>query len=562
MSDLSTTMKDIWEGAAKGEVPLVLAAFINNAASACFEEIEQRLRINCNISHPETLRRKLMQAREDVRTTTKDDGGSSRSAILLVQILDRWRHLLEQLKSEGPSNLCNAKARTFQWQLQLTVRKSPESAAMDEECHTVLLQTIAQCIQYGGHCTSIVRQGSPVFPEVGYYLTHTDDKSNTLRCSYGLQLLLDSYKGYLFTLKPPVVTSSCRLQALKFAQEVISSVQAALDDSTMPCRCPGTLASHLESLHRDLKAFLHTKLFDFYFQSPWVCGAHVLEMLDALFYYGLRLFSYRNIVGSVVHMYNVLRQFTDTESIPLLDGLSTTFSEIVFPGGRPFRNFKASYMRYMGGRLRFHSSSSTHRSGCHSMAIPAHAAKTTAGFGTREEAIKDPRFDYRKISLLYHIKDTGYHPDLETWKRVLNLGNSGAESRFPKVIHSHSCSHHLEQDPSLSSHRHRLHSLRRAIFSVDFSGPFPIAKIDLFKVYLSCARIVSTISDKFHGEDSRPGQYCLCSVEALLMAADQSKDNEHKLQPLGCKELVEVCRGALVDVLKGEILEQYFWKHV
>jgi hypothetical protein len=30
-------------------------------------------------------------------------------------------------------------------------------------------------------------------------------------------------------------------------------------------------------------------------------------MLESLFYYGLRLFSYRHYVGSVMHVYHILR---------------------------------------------------------------------------------------------------------------------------------------------------------------------------------------------------------------------------------------------------------------
>ncbi|KAL9129553.1 MAG: hypothetical protein Q9217_002009 [Psora testacea] len=557
MDDLLAATKAIWEQAARGQVPLVMAAFINNAAFASFEEIEQRLKSTCSISNPEILRQKVIEARQDIGSLGSNNCGSSYPAATLVEILDNCWRLLSKLKSEGPSNRCKANARLSQSTSHLIIRQSPESTAIDETCHTVMLQDISHQIQVGSLCTGIIRLGSPVFPEVGYYLTHANDDSNSLRCSFGLQLLLNSYKGYLFALKPAPAPSGCRLQALKFAQDAIPSIRAVLDDSTLPCRCPGTLACQLENLRVDFKAFLEARMFDFYFQSPWVCGSHILEMLDAIFYYGLRLFSYRNFVGSVVHMYNVLRQFNDIEPIPLLDSLCTTFGEILFPGGRPCRNFKTCYMRYMGGRLRFHSK---HKSGCHAIAIPANAAKAAAGFGTRKEAVKDARFDSRKTSVLFHIKDKGYHLDHSTWDRVGNLKDPSSR----KAMNPRSCTHHFhtENDPSSCSPHHRLHSLQEGILTADFSGPFPAVKVNLFKVYLSCSRIVSIISDKYHGEDARPGQYCLCSVDALLVAADRCKDNECRLQQLGCKELVATCRDAIGDVGKGEVLEQYLWKHV
>ena len=281
-------------------------------------------------------------------------------------------------------------------------------------------------------------------------------------------------------------------------------------------------------------------------------------MLDALFYYGLRLFHYRNYVGSILHMYNVLRQFTGIVAIPLLDQLCVTFDHVLFPGGRPNRNFKACYMRYLGGRLRFHSSTSAHKSGCHSFIIPPHAARAAAGFGTHKEANKDPKFDYRRLSLLVHMKEKGYHLDLNTWNRVHETNLDGAD----QDTRSHCHHHHIKHDSSSCSTYYRLQSLRKAIIKADSSGPFPVAKIKLFDVYRCCARIVSVISDKFHGKDSRPGQYCLCSVDALLTAADRCQQNEHKLQPLGCKQLVEVCQDALVEILGGKVLGQYLWEHV
>ncbi|KAL9099637.1 MAG: hypothetical protein Q9163_004889 [Psora crenata] len=568
MNDLLAATRDVWQQVANGEVPLVVGAFISNAAFAVFEEIEQRLKATSNIWNPAILREKFVRATQVLVSPGSDDGGPSFAALQLVESLDRcWRALL-QLKSDGPSKHSLEEKRTVPAPSHLIIRQGPGSKALDDNCQSVLLHSIAQHIQTSAVRTSMIYLGSPVFPEVGYYLTHPnhDDDNNSLRCSYGLHFLLSTYKDYLFARQPTPAPSSCRLQALQFAQDAIPSIRAVLDDVTMPCRCPGTLAYHLENLHQDFTAFLQARMFDFYSQSPWVCGSQILEMLDALFYYGLRLFSYRNLVGSVVHIYNVLRQFTDMDSIPLLDHLCSSFGEILFPGGRPCRRFKACYVRYMGGRLHFHSRSSAHKSGCHSMAVPAHAARVAAGFGTRKEAVKDPRFDSRKISLLYHIKGTGYHVDSPTRKRVRGLSDEGEKSSKPKAAKAQSCSHpsHGDHHPSspCSRHQHLLSSLQKEVVQAEFRGAFPVARVNLFQVYLSCIRIVSTMSDQYHGESARPGQYCLCSADALLAAADRCRDDENPLQPLGCTELVRICRNAICEALKGETVEQFLWGHV
>ena len=186
--------------------------------------------------------------------------------------------------------------------------KEPIQRLRTTNVFSVMLYNIGTLLQAHHQQNTIIRIGTPVYPEVGYFLAHgeKDSDNNGLRSSCGLQLLLESYKSYIFTAGPTYAASSCRLQALKFAQEARISIRAVLDDSTMPCRCPGTLAYHLENLDQDFKGFLETRVFDFYFQSPWVSGSHVLEMLEALFYHGLRLFSYRNYVGALLHAYNVL----------------------------------------------------------------------------------------------------------------------------------------------------------------------------------------------------------------------------------------------------------------
>jgi hypothetical protein len=63
-----------------------------------------------------------------------------------------------------------------------------------------------------------------------------------------LHVFLESDKSYLFAVHLPSACSGCRLQALRLAQEAAPCIQSVLNDSTMPCRCPNTLAFHLENV--------------------------------------------------------------------------------------------------------------------------------------------------------------------------------------------------------------------------------------------------------------------------------------------------------------------------
>ena len=557
MKDLLEAVASAWEQAAHGESSIMVATLITNIVYAAFEGVESRLKMLNNTSDPAALRDRFNSLAQSMGLA-KGEEVDSNPVIheLLESLLVSWQQLLE-IKGEGPTKQHQKGPSSSQLPSQLVLRQGPNSGTTDDECLMVMLQNIVQHIQSSYLGNNILRLGTPVYSEIGYFLTHESTNLNGLRCSYGLRMLLTSYKSYLFALKNTDGSSNCRLQALKFVQEVLPSISAVLDDSTMPCRCHGTLAYHLQNLREDFQGFLGVNRFDFYFQSPWVCGCHMLEMSEALFYYGLRLFSYRNYVGSVIHVYNVLKQFTGLESIPLLEESCRAFCDVLFPGGRPERNFKACYIRFMGGRLRFNSHASDHKSGCHSMAIPAHTAKATAGFGAQRQ-VTDPRFEYRKISCLYHIKERGYHLDEATWNRVCNLGHADEDGK-QKSQKRRACTHHT--DTFSCSPQHRLQSLQKAVLT-EFTNPFPTAKINFLQVYLACVHIIAKISDRYHGDGERPGQHCLCFVDPILSAGDRCRGYGHGFQAFGCKDLVRICRGAMVETLGTRCVEEFLWKGI
>lgn len=401
-----------------------------------------------------------------------------------------------------------------------------------------------------------------VYFEVDYFLTHDerDSDNNELRSSFELQLLLESYKSYLFAADSAYIAFNCCLQTLRFAQKANTSIIVVLDDSTMSCKCFNILTFHLKNLHKNFTIFLKVRVFDFYFQSLWVFESHILKMIKTLFYYDLRLFNYRNYVDVLLHAYNVLRQFIEFSSISLLKTLCNKLADIAFFDERSTRNFKSCYVRFIDDRLRFNSHTSDHKD-CHSMIISSHVVKVTVEFELRKNA-HDLRFDYRKISLFHHIKERDYHLDNVTWDRVYNLNNTTSESEacHKKATKTRSCSHHshVSNDLTFCSFIRRLQALRTALLA-DFIDSVSIAELNLLEIYLACVRIISLISDRYHDDKARLGQNCLCFVDALLAAADRCKDGEWRGQVFGCRELVEICR-EVIGGLGGREVEEFLWK--
>ena len=563
MHDLLTTTQHVWAQAAKGGISIVVAAFIAHSAFAEFEEVKNRFRMSCEVSDPGISRSKYLQMERDLGPLGPqmvDENDLESPTNQMVEALREYWLLLIQLKLEGPKN-SSVRPRSH-----FTLQQSSDSGSKDKECLTIVLKDIGQHIQSGVLHNSIIRVGSPVYPEVGFFLTRGENECNSLRCSFGLQLLLHSYRSYLFSLPFPV-PAACRLQALKFAQEASTSVRTVLDDSLMPCRCcPNGLTPHLDNLQSDIQSFIQTKIFDLYFQSPWVSGSHLLEMLDRLFCHGLRLFNYGSYIAAILHAYNVLRQFTDIQPLLLFDSLiDSSLSSIVFPGGLPCRNFKACYTRSIGGRLRFdsHKYKGCHKSGTHSMAIPAHAAKATAELSIQKcEPSADHRFDIEKISLVHYIKHHSYHPTKANWKRVYDLGNTEQQCQLDLKISKGDgkgvCSHHSGSNDHSLCPAHRLQHLQKALY-IEFTGNFPIAKINFFAIYLICVRVIRAINDKYHN-DAEPGLKCLCFVDEILRAGDLRREDEK--QPLAFKKAVESSRDVMTMELAGTELEEFFWKEI
>lgn len=551
MDDLLLAAKKIWERAGKGDPPLIVAAFTTNVAFARLKGVEQRLKLLYDGSNLERLRTKLMRMQLMPIGLKGSDVDVDSPTIQTIENLQQPWHLLLDLKDGvGAAKLddqtCTSKPPNILLQLGQDFGKA------DENSLKVLLDNIVQHLQ--SVPTELIRAGSPLCVDIANFLMPEENDVNGLGCTLGLRMLLDTYKSFTLGCQGVDAPPNCRLQALKFAQEALPSIGTVLSDSSMPCRCNETLAFHLEILELELKDFLQKKCFDLYFQSPWVSGSHILEMHDILYYYGLRLFSYRQYVGTVLHMYHVLREVIGFTSIPLLEQLRDTFNDVLFPGGRPSRNFNACCIRYMGGRLKFKHDASDHKSGSHHMVIPAHSAKTSDGSGLRKEA-NDTRFDYCKISLFYHIKEKGYHVDEGLWSRIHALADPRALGKDHK---RHACGHNSPKQETMSNSCHQLSHLQEAVLA-DFAGPFPKARVNFFKIYISCAQIISIISDKGHGDQER-GQNCLCFLETLLQAADRYKANEHRWQPFGCKGLVHTCKKAMSAVLGERSVDDFLWK--
>ncbi len=97
--------------------------------------------------------------------------------------------------------------------------------------------------------TSVVRNGTPVYADVGYLLTRANEQTISWSAVLGLRTLVYGYRAYLQSTEFVKSVSKCRISALRMAKQASSHVSSILKDTTcFPCRCTQTFAFHLQHL--------------------------------------------------------------------------------------------------------------------------------------------------------------------------------------------------------------------------------------------------------------------------------------------------------------------------
>lgn len=425
-----------------------------------------------------------------------------------------------------------------------------------------LITNILQLVESQAVAPSIVQNCALLCGDLDSLVQCQENKPAELRLTLGLTLLSGSNIDYFTNASGPKNPPSCRVIALRLAQQATNMVHQVLKDKTcFPCRCTQTIAFHLQNLAADLSGYTSYKCWDLFFQSPWVAGSHILEMLDLCQYYGMRLFHYRHYIGSVLHSYNVLQQLAGIDEIPLLEWLCDHYQGTFFPGGRPSSSFRACWTRYIGARLRFkkgHRSSNSRDSWC--MAIPAHAAQKAAGLGIS----RDPKDD-KGESLLFKIKQQQY---------VISDEQRTTIHRDPtaSVINSRCAnkSSRSETKNEQNSEETQLPSLLRyteTLFTPTPDNLIPEARLNHFAVFATCIRIISTLSDATHTDSKdQKGMNCICFANAILNGGDRVVQARKLGRSTGScwtkderEGVLKMTSEALDNEVRGRRVEEWMW---
>ncbi|KAI9673146.1 MAG: hypothetical protein M1817_003008 [Caeruleum heppii] len=541
------TTNEIWEEVGSRSTSIVFAAFATNAAFKTLETIECRLCAISGASDPRSLQMRYDQLHPKTVETLPD---GLHQASIIDELQQPWAALCEFGTRPAESGLIQPKLQRV---TDYVHPRHDDCAEEDRACLCALLENMRRLIVPSDQKLGIVaRQGTPLYEDVRR-LGLGQREATGIRCAFGLRLLLSTCQCHTWTRETGPTRTNCRVEALRFAEEAILSIRDVLEDGSMPCRCCRTLAFYLEFVKQDLESFTKETIFDLFSQAPWVAGSQMLEMLEATFYYGLKLCSYRHYVGAVLHAYNVMVTFGHIKAVPVLERVATALQEVIFCGMRPVRNYHSCFIRFMGGKLHFHTGSraSVGPGGRQSWRLELPRNGEDKGSGLRRE-LNDMRFKYEKVSLLHHIKGHKYAPCEAVWAQLHRRSQRTGEDKA-KVGHGRQ---RISGSLCPSSPHERLGKMLDGARG-EFQGDFPTAKINLFRVYLACVEIVRAINARTdHGDGDG---LCLCFADTLLRAADDYQGRRRGAQRFGERGLREACRQAFERALGSRPLSDFLW---
>ncbi|KIX06544.1 uncharacterized protein Z518_04520 [Rhinocladiella mackenziei CBS 650.93] len=602
---ISSSVEHCWHLAGKGNLSFTVASFVTNVAFASLRQVGIEL-----LGRDENLALSVLHQmfcsfnRSGTVEAPSPNGNSESTNHLLLDQLQKIEQCLLHYRDRHPSSLVKASSAS-------STQKSNEylqgSSIHDDTIIHHFISNILDLVTSKAIPTTIVRNSTPIYADLGYFVTHPDEQTQSWSAVLGLNLLITSSIAYHKSIGTSNAGSKCRLVALRLAQQASSQVKAMISDKIcFPCRCSQTLAYHLQNLEEDLYSYARYKCWDLYFQSPWVAGNHALEILDLCHYYGIRLLNYRHYVGAVLHSYNVLKQLGGLAEIPILEKLCEQFRSVFFPGGnQPEANFRACWSRYIGARLKFNSKKGHKKRNSRDgwcMVVPPHAARRAAGLSLGLRNGDDEQQQEKHDCILYRIKQQDYHLSNGLWNSLDTSASPQSETKNSKKGRSSSTtSRSFESSKSKSSDSdtyfdrllHLAHTVQRSVVSTptqsdsdsdsepDNSAPpaiaiegdevpdshtdvsLPSARINLFTVFSKCALVVSRLSDSTHTSDTEKGINCICFASALLTGADRIVDNKKWGRVDSWKkserECVNETKKAIKELFESVKEEEWVW---
>jgi hypothetical protein len=322
---------------------------------------------------------------------------------------------------------------------------------------------------------------------------------------FGMEILLSTYKSFLWS-NTHMNPAHCRLQSLKFANEVRKSIEDCLpclkelcfchnrDDCTCLCR------KYISDIQCTLRDYVQEKRFDLYHQAPWIAASHMIEILYSSMYEGVYLCCQSNYVAAVLHLYNALRRVNpQMPQVIWLDEMCDVFHRSLFPGSIPNANFVSVFRRSVGGNLqKIHDSHGRSQ---------FQISRGTV-FSHRHAAC-------HRLSLFYSQHMMDYQPTDDLLVQLCE----GRQISHPTTSQLKSASKQF----SSTEFTVTLDRIKEAVLP-ELQGDLPIARIDFFSVFSLCIKILKELCRHLESEIS--AQCGFMWVDSLLEQISEHEQDD------------------------------------
>ncbi|KAH7028640.1 hypothetical protein B0J12DRAFT_745494 [Macrophomina phaseolina] len=318
---------------------------------------------------------------------------------------------------------------------------------------------------------------NPLLSETRQFLADQSDYPDT-SLVFGLQMLLETCKSFVWKGPSPNPVN-CRMNALRFAQEVRQSIQSVNDHDKIAKNHTAPMAAGLVGVSDRLKSFMLEKRLDLYSQAPWTGGQQMVQILAYALEAGLSLCNQRAIVGTILHGYNLVQQLLQAPTRNLLlDALSDLFLDAVFMGRLPTSNFQSIWMRFLGGGIE--KKSLRGKDGKKfTITLPKRPTDSSNSVDFQK------RIDAFNLSLFHNLYDSGWIGGPNFWAQIFSNRKKKTASKQEM----------LDMDAKL--HKNPLGdalTMMKDVVASEFTSDFPIARVNFFSVYITCVDMLTEIA--------------------------------------------------------------------
>ncbi|KAF9874967.1 hypothetical protein CkaCkLH20_07661 [Colletotrichum karsti] len=321
-------------------------------------------------------------------------------------------------------------------------------------------------------------RGEPCEPILALALdaVKTTDSHHSVDLTFGLDLFLSSYEAFLW---PNGIhnNQNCRLQSLRLAKQVQDSVRPTIKQLRMMSQVAGGFSEWADShqeFHDFLGAYLCENRFDFYHRAPWTAGSHMTEILYKASIIGQAICAKVPIVPSTLHLYNALRKSSfGLSEIPLMEELCELFKPTAFLGNRPDDNFASHFRRSVRG---FQTVKEISKSAFY------HPDTLDSGFDVACVPVCNLKF-IESVFGFQHVNEHIIGFDF----MAMVFGETCRTPLTPKEKEKLR-KRKSEESPTAFIER------AKSLIVTEFQGALPIARVDFFRVFMLCSRIMETFS--------------------------------------------------------------------